>query len=197
MSTTDLDRMLNEAAAPLPAEAVDQARRLASTTMPDRLRAGKPARRRWLLPVVVSGAIALTAGASTTVAVMSHWAGVGMPLDNVRNELPIPVSWIGDDGSEHDCRAWIELRHPAPDDRETLDAAIAAHDWNGLGQELFDAAPAANDPDNDERVSDGLVPVLQDFTAEVFPGIHWFCDGVDTSERAVDAWGMTCVPESE
>jgi hypothetical protein len=121
-----------------------------------------------------------------------------MPLENVRNTEPIPVNWMTGTGHQETCRVWIELRNPSPGDVVKLDSAIHAHDWSGLGQGLYDAAGIlADDPEGETRVMGGLTPVLQRFANETFPGIYWFGDGQLTTERAVDAWGMTCAPEGE
>ena len=198
MSPTDLDYMLTAMAEPLPAAAETEARRLAEETMPSRLKRGGAPRARWVVPVFVGGAVALTAGAGTATIVMSHWGGVSMPIENVRNAEPIHVSWVTESGHEETCRVWIELRNPLPGDRSVLDQAIVARDWSGLGQRLYDTAESVpSDVDGESRVGDGLTPVVQALASETFPGVHWFGDGIGTTERAIDAWGMTCVPEAE
>lgn len=139
-----------------------------------------------------------TAGAATTTIIMSHWGGVSMPLGNVRNATPLPISWTTETGHSESCRVWIELRNPEPSDGTVLDTAIERRAWNGLGQQLYDsAAPAPDDPDGEARVADALAPVLQDFVAGTFSGITWLGDPEATTSRAVDAWGMTCAPEAE
>ena len=201
MSSTDLDDRLAAMTAPLPAAVHDDARRMALDTMPQRIERGRAPRARWAVPALVIGAVALTGGASAATAAMLHWAGVSMPLENVRSSEPIPVAWSMEDGQQSACRVWIELRNPEPSDLSVLDTAILAEDWSGLGQRLYDKAANLPDdpesPDGSSLVSVGLSPVMQRFADEVFPGIHWFADGVDTDERAVDAWGMTCLPEAE
>ncbi len=187
-----LDRMLASAVAPLPESLDDEARRLARATAATARRS----RPRWLLPLAISGVLALTAGAGTATVAMSHWAGVSMPLENARSLEPIRISWVTDDGHEERCRYWIELRNPEQGDRERLDAAIRGRDWDGLGQQLYDQGPVAGeDPDGESRVSDRMSPVLMAFAAEVFPGIRWGGDVPESDARAVDSTGMTCVPE--
>lgn len=196
MDTTDLDNMLGSMAEPLPQAAEDEARRVAGATMPSRLRNGRAPRARWLVPVIVSGAVALTAGVGTAAITMSHWGGVSMPLENVRNNDPIPVHWTTETGHQEECRVWIELRNPSLGDLAVLDAAIVSHDWSGLGQRTYDAVESRpGDPDGESRVSDGIAPVIQTFVGETFPRVDWMGDGTASSERAVAAWGMTCVPE--
>lgn len=198
MDTTDLDYQLSSMAEPLPPAAELEARRIADATRPRRLRKRRALRPRWLLPVIVGGALVLTAGAGTATVMMSHWGGVSMPLKNVRNTEPIQVNWKTGTGHEETCRVWIELRNPSAGDVVTLDSAIHAHDWSGLGQRLYDAAgTVTDDPDGETRVDEGLTPEIQRFADETFPGIHWFGDGEMTTGRAVDAWGMTCVPETK
>lgn len=195
MDNIELDQLLSSAATPLPAAAENEARRVADATMPARLRRGHAPRPRWFVPVVIGGALALTAGAGTATIAMSHWGGVSMPIENVRNSTPIPVTWETDTGHVEECRVWIEIRNPEPGDGEALDGAIARSDWRGLGQRLYnDAAPPANDSEGEQRVGDGLTPVVQDFVAATFPGVAWFGEG---ASRGVDAWGMTCVPEAK
>lgn len=195
MTTTDLDDQLTALAAPLEAPAAAEARRMASETMPSRMRRGRAPRSRWALPLIIGGAIALTAGAGTTTIVMSHWGGVEMPMGNVRNSTPIPVTWTTESGHLEKCRVWIELRNPQPGDATRLDQSITGRDWSGLGQRLYDEAdPEADDPDGESRVGEALTVEVQSLAAEAFPGIVWFGAG---DERAVDAWGMTCAPEAE
>ncbi|MET2012960.1 hypothetical protein ABXJ56_15560 [Microbacterium chocolatum] len=93
---------------------------------------------------------------------------------------------------------WIELRHPQPGDRSILDQTIVARDWSGLGQQLYDDSDhlMTGDADDETRVTSSLTPVLQEFVGETFPGVHWLSDGIETTDRAVDAWGMTCLPEA-
>lgn len=198
MDTTDLDYQLSSMAEPLPHAAELEARRIAAVAVPSRVRKGRSLRPRWVLPVVVSAGVALTAGAGTATVMMSHWGGVSMPLENVRNTEPIPVNWVTGTGHEETCRAWVELRNPSPGDIVKLDSAINAHDWSGLGQRLYDAAGnRADDSDGETRVSEGLTSELQRFANEAFPGIHWLSESGQSAERAVDAWGMTCAPEAE
>ncbi|WP_127476398.1 hypothetical protein [Microbacterium sulfonylureivorans] len=197
MTRIDLDCALESMTETLPTPAMAEALRLADATMPSRIRRGRAPRARWVLPVLVGGAIALTAGAGTATVAISHWAGVSMPLENVRNTQPIPVNWTTEAGHEESCRAWIELRNPQPGDRATLDAAIAARDWSGLGQRLYDEGLAVSgDRDGESRVAEGLTPELQAFAQETFPGIAWFGEHVTADGRAVDATGFTCISET-
>lgn len=199
MTDDDLDTRLSRMAHRLPPAVEAEAGRLARDTMPPRLRKGRAPRAPWMLPVVLAGGIALTAGASTAVVAMSHWAGVSMPAQNIRNTQPIPITWTTPTGHTEQCRAWIEVRHPSTGDTTTLDAAITAHDWDGLGQDLYDSAPAdsyTDDADGEERVTDTLAPVVQTFAEQTFPGIGWLGENDDSDARAVDAWGMTCAPAS-
>lgn len=195
MNDTELDGLLTSAPTELPDNATREARRMADAAMPARVRRGKLPRPRWMLPVLVGGALALTAGAGTATIAMSHWAGVSMPFENVRSTVPIPVTWTTESGHEENCRAWIELRNPQPGDRDTLDEAIRGHDWDGLGQQLYDSSPAIpDDPSGGSRVGDALTPVVLDFADTVFPGIPWATPSDDL--RSIDAWGFTCVPEA-
>ena len=189
-----LDERLAAMTAEMPADAEAEARRVARAMTPTRR-----VRKRWMLPVLVGGAVALTAGTSVGVATMSHWAGVGMPLENIRNEQPIPVDWVTESGHQERCRAWIELRNPQERDRDLLDAAVLAHDWAGLGQRLYDESSPKpdDDADGESRVGRGIEPVLQDFVGRVFPGIGWLGEGAGAKARAGEAYGFTCVPEAE
>jgi len=188
-----LDERLAAMAETLPADARNEARRMVRATAPTRRRLA-----RWMLPSIVGGVVVLTAGTSVAVATMSHWAGVGMPLENVRNEQPIPVNWVTESGHSEQCRAWIEIHNPQDGDRAALDEAILAHDWAGLGQRMYDdGAPRPDDADGESRVGDGLEPVLRAFAEDTFPGVTWLSTGTGTTTRAVDATGFTCVPETE
>lgn len=199
MTKPDLDELLGQMPGQLPLAAQAEAQRMVNAAMPVRIRHGRAPRARWVLPVVVSGGLILTAGASTAVITMSHWAGVSMPVENVRNNEPIPISWTTDRGHVESCRVWIELRNPPPNSAETLDAAITSQDWSGVGQELYDTtAPGVDDDsDGESRVSRGLDPVVHAFAAETFPGVGWLSDGVGTEQPGVEAWGFTCVPPAK
>lgn len=198
MTTTDLDDKLTSLAAPIPESARAEAHRMATATMPRRLRKGHAPRARWMLPIILGSAVALTAGAGTATIAMSHWGGVEMPLDNIRNTEPIPVTWTTDSGHVEECRVWVEIRNPQPGDQAALNQAVAEHDWSELGQHLYDDAPAQpDDPDGETRVGDALTPEIRTLADKTFPGIYWFGQGADTATRAVDAWGMTCVPEAD
>ena len=193
MNDIELDELLTSVMTPLPDAATREARLMAGATMPARLRRGKSPRPRWVIPVLVGSALALSAGAGTATVVMSHWGLVSMPVDHVRNNVPIPVTWTTETGHVENCRVWIELRNPQTGDRDALDAAIRNHDWTGLGQTLYDTAPAtADDHEGITRVTTALNRVIVDFADEVFPGIPWFLEGGDS--RAVDAWGFRCDP---
>lgn len=198
VSDTKLDDLLNSMTAPMPAAAENEARLIGEATTPRRLQHGRAPRHPWVLPGLIAGAVALTAGAGTATVVMMHWGGVSMPLENIRNNEPIPVSWTTDSGHHEDCRVWIELRNPHQNDPATLDAAIAANDWTALGQRLYDATdPVEDDQDGEARVSEALTPVMQSFADDAFPGIQWFGDPEANDTRAVDAWGMTCQPQAD
>lgn len=195
MTASDLDDALASYARPLPPAVETEARRLASSSVPARVRKGRPPRARWVLPAVLVGGVVLTAGAGTATIAMSHWSGVSASLENVRNEEPIPVSWTTDSGHAETCRVWIELRQAERGDRSALDAAIATHDWSGLGQRLYGGGEheTGDDADGESRVSRGLGPVLRTFAEQTFPGIGWLSEA-GSGDRAVEAWGMTCVP---
>ena len=194
---TDLDDKLTSMAAAVPDAARAEVLRMAEQAMPRRVRRGRAPRSRWALPIFVGGAIVLTAGAGTATIAMSHWSGVEMSLGNVRNSEPIPVIWTTDTGHSEECRVWLEFRNPEPGDQARLNEAVAKRDWSGLGQQLYDDAPALPGPgDGEDRVSEALTPEIQAFTAEVFPGISWFDEDVAAGARAVDVWGMTCVAET-
>ncbi len=195
MLPTDLDTKLESMAKPLSPLVEAEAMRLADAMMPARVRRGLVPRARWVAPVLLGGVLVLSAGAGTATVAMSHWAGVSMPLENVRNTEPIVISWTTDSGHEETCRGWIEIRNPQPEDRALLDAAVTASDWDGLGQEIYDSArPDVEDTDGERRVGDGLDPVLRQLARTTFPGIPVFSEAA-SDERAVDALGMTCTAE--
>lgn len=188
-----IDELLSSAVKPMTPAALRETALLVDASMPARLREGRPVRSRWFVPVLVGGSLALTAGAGVALVEMSHWAGVSMPLENVRNTTPIPVNWTTEDGHLETCRAWIELRNPGRGDQAALDAAIEARDWTGFGQRLYDAGrPEPFDPDGERRVADELAPAIQEFALDVLPGVLWFSEPGDTV--GVAAHGMTCVP---
>ncbi|MDR2998615.1 MAG: hypothetical protein LBU78_10905, partial [Microbacterium sp.] len=125
MNETELDDLLARAAQPLP----NAADNLAAAVADDVVRGARPSRRRrWLIPAVIAGALALTAGASLTAVQLAQWQGVSMPDGNVRSTVPIPLDWVTADGHTEHCGAWIELSDPEQGDRAALDDAIQTHD---------------------------------------------------------------------
>lgn len=196
MARSELDEMITRLARSLPHAAESEARRVAQSTVPARLRRGRAPRARWALPALIAGGVLITAGASTAAIAMSHWAQVGMPLEHVRSSEPIPISWTTETGHTEECRVWIEIRNPQSGDRDALDAAISSADWSGLGQRLYDENSPGDevaDGDGEIRVADGLHPIVRSFAEQTFPGIGWLSEST-ADERTVDAWGMTCVP---
>lgn len=195
MNATELDDALASAATPVSPAAAAEAARMAYAAMPARMRRGGAPRSRWIVPALVIGAVALTGGVGTAALTMSHWAQVSMPIDNVRNEEPIPLTWLAENGMGESCRVWVELRNPEAGDRDRLDEAILAKDWSGIGQRLYNGiSPAPENAEAEAEVSDAFAPVLHDFVNGVFPGIPWYSDDVEASVRGVDATGMTCAP---
>lgn len=191
MNDTELDDLLARAAQPLPIAADN----LATAVADEVTRGARPKRRRrWLIPVVIAGALALTASASLTAVQLAQWQGVSMPAGNVRSTVPIPLDWVTDDGHAERCGAWIELEHPRTGDRAALDAAIAGRDWSGFGQDLYDrGAPQTDDPDGGGRVGAGLEDQLRAFVAQVLPEAAWLPmsgDGV-----AVAGYGFRCTED--
>ncbi|WP_166880698.1 hypothetical protein [Salinibacterium sp. ZJ450] len=52
-----------------------------------------------------------------------------------------------------------------------------------------------DDPGGEVRVSNALAPVIESFADATFPGVLWLSEA--GASRAVDGWGMTCVPEDQ
>lgn len=191
MNDNELDDLLERAARPLPIVADNLALVVADSIA----RGTRPRRRRrWLIPAIVVGGIALTAGASLTAVQLAEWQGVSMAAGDVRSTVPIPLEWVTDDGHAERCGAWIELQNPRAGDRAVLDAAITEHDWRGFGQDLYDrGTPQPDDPDGEARVGAGLEEQLRGFVSQELPEAEWLSasdDGV-----AVAAYGFRCTPD--
>ncbi|UJP10130.1 hypothetical protein L2X99_17575 [Microbacterium sp. KUDC0406] len=191
MNDTELDELLARAARPLPIAADN----LAASVADDVARGARSRRRRrWLIPALIAGAFALTAGASLTAIQLAQWQGVSMPEGNVRSTVPIPLEWVTEDGHAERCGAWIELSDPGPGDRTALDDAIRAHDWSGFGQRLYDTGdPVADDPGGEGRTASRLEPELRAFAEQTIPGVRWMED--DAGRTAVTAYGFRCAPD--
>lgn len=130
-------------------------------------RAGRAGRA---IPLLIVSGLLLTAGAGTATIAMSHWSGVSMPAENLRNTAPIPVSWTTASGHTENCGVWIEFRNPDATDLDALDHAIKSRDWSGLGQQLYDTNIAADGGgDGEQRVAEGLGIRVREFADEVFP----------------------------
>lgn len=139
----------------------------------------------------------LTAGAGTAALTMAHWGQVSMPIGSIRNSVPIPLTWTTETGHTEECRAWIEIRNPLPGDQASLDEAITDYDWTGLGQQIYDSTePIVEDPDGESQVFAGIKPVMQVVVTEALPELSWLGGNASADERAVDAWGIRCVPET-
>lgn len=202
MNDTELDERLAATIAPLSEDLRRRAVELADTVATSPSRQPRSPRPVWFIPLVVVGAIALTAGTTFTAATMSKWPWVSMPEGNIRNTVPIPAGWTpatSPDGRaivEH-CEAWIELRNGDAADERTLDAAISTHDWTSLDREW----PSDGNDDQNQT----LDAVLHEFVTDVFPGIQWMSDGVtsnadpdraiDDGRLGVDALGESCLPD--
>ncbi|MFE6735238.1 hypothetical protein [Microbacterium sp. NPDC057650] len=191
MNDTELDDLLARAAQPLPIAADN----LAAAVADDIARGTRARRRRrWLIPVVIAGAFALTAGASLTAIQLAEWQGVSMPEGHVRSTVPIPLEWVTEDGHAERCGAWIELSDAEPGDQAALDDAIRAHDWAGFGQRLYDTgAPVADDPDGSGRTDSQLGPELRAFAEQAIPGVGWMAEGA--GRTAVAAYGFRCTTD--
>lgn len=196
MNSTDLDARLTSMAAPLSDDLERAASDVAVRAVAERARRRSMRGVRVVLPIVLGSALLLSAGAGTATIAFSHWAGVSMPFENVRNEEPIPLTWTTDAGDVKTCRFWVEFSDPRPDDGERLDAAIRATEWGGIGQRLYDDALITDpvDVDGSSAVSHAFRPVLEAFMARHFPDVPWFYETEGDDGRMIIASGMTCMP---
>jgi hypothetical protein len=133
MNDLDLDELLAESIAPLPAPMTREARTMAAATKPARIRRGRMPRPRWLIPMIFACSVALTGAASLTAVQLSVWPWVSLP-EGFDRTVRIPVEYTTDEGHVEVCGAYIELRNASASDLAALNAAIDARDWEGFGQ---------------------------------------------------------------
>lgn len=190
MNDTELDDLLAASITPVPASMARESTALAMETRPARLRRGRMPRPRWLIPVIVGGAVALTGAASITTAQLSVWPWVTLP-DGYERTDRIPVEFVTDSGHVETCGAYVELRNAEDGDLAALDAAIAARDWTGYGQGLYDrGSDVEDDPDGEARVGNELFPDLVAMTKAAVPGVLDL--GQDGDTVAIGAMGLSC-----
>lgn len=190
MNDTELDDLLAASITPVPASMARESTALAMETRPARLRRGRMPRPRWLIPVIVAGAVALTGAASITTAQLSVWPWVTLP-DGYERTDRIPVEFVTDSGHVETCGAYVELRNAEDGDLAALDAEIAARDWEGYGQRLYDrGSDVEDDPDGEARVGNELFPDLVAMTKAAVPGVLEL--GQDGDTVAIGAMGLSC-----
>ncbi|MEV4688216.1 hypothetical protein [Microbacterium sp. LWH3-1.2] len=107
-------------------------------------------RRRAIVPTLVVGALAL-AGAAVVVP-LSLWVN-GTQVDVVN----IPINYTTDTGVQVRCRYGIYFGDPAnrTEADEELTRFVENHDWDGIGQRIYDEAmadPFAPGPNDDWEV---------------------------------------------
>lgn len=194
MNDTGLDDLLTRSISPLTPSVTHEAALLAQdASLAPRPRRNRP-RKRWVIPAVVVGVLAFTGAGTLAAGQLALWPFVAMPEGNVRTTVRVPVNWTTDDGHHEQCGAWLELRNAGPGDREALDAAIRARDWDGFGQRLYDSGTSSvGDPDGEQRVGDMLDPVLIELVRGALPGV--LIMGERGERVGLDAFGLSCVPE--
>jgi hypothetical protein len=108
-------------------------------------------RRRVMVPLGVAGIIALT-GAVVLVPLQLSVNDTAVDLD-----AEIPIVYTTDNGVDVSCRFGIYIGDPvertAADD--TLAEFVEEHDWDGIGQRIYDEAiahPFVPGPDDDWEV---------------------------------------------
>ncbi|MDW4572451.1 hypothetical protein R8Z57_06605 [Microbacterium sp. M3] len=94
-------------------------------------------RRRVIIPTLVVGALTL-AGAAVVVP-LSLWVN-GTQVDVVN----IPINYTTDTGVQVSCRYGIYFGDPAnrTEADEELTEFVENHDWDGIGQRIYDEAMA-------------------------------------------------------
>lgn len=190
MNDTELDDLLAASITPVTASMARESTTLAMETRPARLRRGRMPRPRWFVPVIVAGSVALTGAASITTAQLSVWPWVTLP-DGYERTSRIPVEFVTDSGHVEACGAYVELRNAEDGDLAALDAEIAARDWTGYGQKLYDrGSDVEDDPDGEARVGNELFPDLVAMTKAAVPGVLELEQDGDTV--AIGAMGLSC-----
>ncbi|WP_433675019.1 hypothetical protein [Microbacterium gorillae] len=159
--------------------------------------------RRWFVPLIVVGAVVLTGAASATALGLNSWPFVQLPDGASRTSVPIPLVFTTIDGEQEECGGYVELSQVTPEQIRALNDDIAARDWSGFGQSLYDnatGAPVPGDPnDGEERVGEGFTRWVPSFVTATIPDAA-ILPGSDlaleppTDVPLVEAWGFSCVP---
>ena len=205
MHDTEFDELLHRSIEPLAPAVVEEVYRVADAAAPQ-WKPGKPWHKMFRFKVgllTLGGAIVLTGGAGYAYYSMTHWSGVELKQGFVRNNEPIRVSFIDENGVTQNCRSYLTLGHAEPGDGAVLDEAIVAHDWEGLGQRLYDSAESVSTEESAlgitdaYRITDLVFAELEDFVKDVFPGINWISEAAIHGQghltgRYVDEVGIDC-----
>lgn len=148
MHDDDLDTLLRRSAItptePASRAARDLAASVASrptgagaTQASDRPRA-RGRRKRWLVPGLALGTLALTGAGSLTAYQMSLPPFISM-TDGDSRTAKVPVDMLTRDGTPVECGAYLDYRDLSPEQTKRLKAFVAATDWKDLGQRHYDA----------------------------------------------------------
>lgn len=153
MNDQELDRLLLQARPEVSVAAQEEARKLARTTTSPPPRRSVRSRRRLAIPVGLATA-ALVAGAGTLTAYQLGVPPFQTLEPGLARSYAVPVEWRTDAGTLVSCDAFLEFSDQDPGQRDRINAMIAEGDWQGYGQQLYDALPAA-----DKDVQTGPGPV--------------------------------------
>lgn len=174
------------------ADLVAQARAAASTEPADGSQR-RSQRRRWAIPLVVGGVLALTAAGSITAYQLGVPPFQSVDAGTQRTSAGIPVDYLNYRHRSVHCLAFVEFADVSAAQRRQINAFAADTDWSGYGQRLVDTVPAADrttlaqdvhalkalGPDLTRRTM-VAVPGLKDTTTPGVPrvtGTSWSCTG--------------------
>lgn len=140
----------------------------------DRARSGLSRRKRWTVPLVVGGVVALT-GAGTAAAYQ-----LGVPpfqtadAGTQRTTTGIAVDYVNYRQRSVHCLAFIEFADVSAAQRRQINAFAADTNWSGYGQRIINAFPPAERTtlEQDERALDAIWPDLTRRTLLAVPGLR-------------------------
>ncbi|MFK4789053.1 hypothetical protein [Microbacterium sp. ZW T5_56] len=149
------------------------------------------------------GAVVLTGAASATALGLNSWPFVQLPDGASRTSVPIPLVFTTIDGVHEECGGYVELTQVTPEQVRALNEAIAARDWSGFGQSLYDNAAGhpdlSNSNDGEERMGEEFTRWVPGFVTAIIPRAA-ILPGSDlvlappADVPLVQAWGFSCVP---
>lgn len=137
------------------------------------VRGAERSRRRWTVPVLLGGVIALAGAGTTSAYLMQIPPFQGLEPGLERTTAGIPVDYINYRQRPVHCLAFIEFADVTPTQRTQINAFASRTDWTGYGQSIVDSSPTAtrSSLDDDLRALQSLGPDLSRRTVAAVAGL--------------------------